>query len=450
MISFILLFLRYSIGNLLIWPLIILSPKVRERIQFEKKYAPKGRIGSDIWFHVSSEGEWEQIWPLIQFFCQDESHELKGNITIWFTSPSLVNKVDKMKAMCEVYPQVSVYALSLLGINPFSARSILSHRPPKLFFMVRYDFFPELMSMGLRSEKFILLSGTLKNKWDSLKKNMVKTIVAKNRYGYFDQIIAATDFDRDSFNELLGEKSISCPESYDFRHIQIIERQRSLINLEESHFKDSIELLLEKFPKQRRIILGNFWFHEKELFTEDLLQAIKDNEILVFIAPHHLSGQDFDQIDEWFRDLENKGMNTVRWDKIGIHGEGNFILCSFPGLLCELYTYFGHCYIGNGFGRSIHSMLEPFWGGGNLYCGPKIHRSTEYDFAKAYYEKKNPNIPYVINDLQDLYSTILENDYSPESKDELLRSAEVIQSKGMALLDGFLTDYQALLATDQG
>ena len=37
-------------------------------------------------------------------------------------------------------------------------------------------------------------------------------------------------------------------------------------------------------------------------------------------------------------------------------------------------------FVGGGHGRSIHSVLEPYLAMANVFCGPKVHRSTEYDF----------------------------------------------------------------------
>jgi 3-deoxy-D-manno-octulosonic-acid transferase len=58
------------------------------------------------------------------------------------------------------------------------------------------------------------------------------------------------------------------------------------------------------------------------------------------------------------------------------------VIINYSGILCELYKYFHHSYIGGGYERSIHSVFEPFFCGSMVYCGAKIHRSTEYDLIK--------------------------------------------------------------------
>lgn len=459
MTTFILLLLRYTLGNLLIFPLYLLSSKIRKRILFEKEYGPKKgyRVSEDIWFHVSSEGEWEQIWPVVSFFSTLVVGQRKLNMTIWFTSTSLKNKVDKILAQKTQDSRIDTYCLSLLSINPFGPRNILSYKAPKLFFMVRYDFFPELMWQGIRSGKFILLSATLKGKVDKIRRNPIKKLKAKLRYDCFDHIIASTDHDAHCFQKLLGvsenqqspveeamsEKFVG---SYDFRHFQIMQRQAEKMNLESTHFQDSFESLFKDYSIDKRIILGNFWFHERELFTSEFISDLKEKKILVFIAPHHLKGEEFENIEHWFEKFADAGLDTVIWDEIGIHGEGNFILCKLPGLLCEIYPYFGHAYIGNGFGRSIHSILEPFWSGAHLYCGPKTHRSTEFDFARAYYETRGKINPAVIRELHDFYPLLINeskegNHLKPIDSDNLKLLGESIRTQR----DGLLSYYKNFL-----
>ncbi len=452
MISFILLFLRYTLGNLFIAPFTLLSPKLRGRMAFEKSYGVVNRedISSDIWFHASSEGEWEQIWPIVMYFFRETSSDL----TIWFTSPSLKNKVDKLRSDCDLSARINAFPVSLLVMNPWSKRSILSYKSPKLFFMVRYDFFPELMWKGLAAEHFILLSATMKNKAERIKRNFVKKMVTKNRFGYFDHIVTATHHDAENFKTLFksfisDDLIASAPQidTYDFRNFQIIDRQKNLPNIQASHFEDSIEQLLAGYPFERRVVLGNFWSHEIDLFDEKFLKAIKDKKFLVFIAPHNLKGDDFDRIKSWFDKQDDNGLVTALWDEIGIHGKGNLILCTLPGLLCELYCYFGQCYIGNGFGRSIHSALEPFWGGGNLYCGPKVFRSTEYDFVREYYiDNEGIDMPFIIEELHDFYDRLGQNIDIPARKEKLeILGREIVNKK-----DKLLQHYQQLLASDQG
>ncbi|MBP5297342.1 MAG: hypothetical protein J6Y94_08450, partial [Bacteriovoracaceae bacterium] len=79
------------------------------------------------------------------------------------------------------------------------------------------------------------------------------------------------------------------------------------------------------------------------------------------------------------------------------------VLLTVPGVLCELYTCFGHAFVGGGYGRSIHSLLEPYWAGCMLYGGPKVFRSTEYDYVV----QNSPAWIHLLADAADFYPTCL-------------------------------------------
>ncbi|MEI8348486.1 MAG: hypothetical protein WCG27_13540, partial [Pseudomonadota bacterium] len=75
------------------------------------------------------------------------------------------------------------------------------------------------------------------------------------------------------------------------------------------------------------------------------------------------------------------------------------LVITVPGILCELYQFYGHVWVGGGHGRSIHSVMEPYWAGAQIFCGPKVHRSTEFDFVK----KSSPQFIHIVEYLNDFY-----------------------------------------------
>ena len=66
----------------------------------------------------------------------------------------------------------------------------------------------------------------------------------------------------------------------------------------------------------------------------------------------------------------------------------NIVLFTGKGVLCELYQKFDLAYVGGGFEKSIHSVLEPFWAGCQVVCGPGTHRSTEFDYCQSILKDK--------------------------------------------------------------
>ena len=59
------------------------------------------------------------------------------------------------------------------------------------------------------------------------------------------------------------------------------------------------------------------------------------------------------------------------------------ILINLKGVLCELYKFFAISFVGGGHGVSIHSVMEPYIAGSRIFCGPKVFRSTEFQFIQG-------------------------------------------------------------------
>jgi 3-deoxy-D-manno-octulosonic-acid transferase len=308
----------------------------------------------------------------------------------------LVAKAEKIN---EQETQVKMAMLPLLALFPGKHHPLILH-PPDRFFMVRYDFFAELILVGKRVRRFILLGATFKGKHKTLTRNPVKRLFARALYANFEEISFSTKKDFDFFCSYVKTNEDQIISVHDFRHGQIIDRQKKRPGLSGTRCLDEFKGLMAPYELCDRLILGSVWPSELDIFNDDFLQALKDKKLFVFVAPHKLKGDDWDYFHTWFQGLQDHGIEAALWDHVGIHGKGNVILCKEAGLLCELYSFFGHSFIGGGHGRSIHSLLEPFWGGGHIYCGPKVGRSTEYDYVS----ESSPSHIHLVYGLKDFYS----------------------------------------------
>jgi len=127
---------------------------------------------------------------------------------------------------------------------------------------------------------------------------------------------------------------------------------------------------------EEKLILGSLW-------AEDLF-LIDKMEIPCVIFPHDLGEKNLNKIES---KLESMGKIIIRiddkTDKLVTNSPNCVYLINIKGILCESYRFFKYAYIGGGFGTSIHSVLEPYLAGCRVFCGPNIHRSSEYDFIKA-------------------------------------------------------------------
>jgi 3-deoxy-D-manno-octulosonic-acid transferase len=134
-----------------------------------------------------------------------------------------------------------------------------------------------------------------------------------------------------------------------------------------------------------------------EIFeNKKLVQDVLNGKVHICIAPHKLN-QEF--VDNILRSIPQNIPVTLVKDNETISTIGIAVVL-VPGILCELYSYFGHVFVGGGHIKSVHSLLEPYLAGAKIYCGPKIHRSTEFDFIVGH-SPENISVVTVIKDFYD-------------------------------------------------
>lgn len=366
------------------------SPKLKQRWLFEQEYKPHPK-NVDFVFEVSSEGELEQILPFAMQLIKKQYQLL-----IFYCSPSVQNKVKKLE---DQFPCVYVRPLPLVRYCSWGwpGESFKLDVKQSTLILCRYDFFPHLIKLGLKAKRFCLFSATLKNK----NKNFLNFWPYKV-YSFFDIVVTSTYKDSCLFSSLVKERASVI--FYDFRVKQILLRQSS--EQQKSIFKDAkknVLCLVNQYRGDQKIIFGSFWQNEVEIFQNmDLKELVLHKKVTLFIFPHKLNPDSVSALVKSINSIFKQDICTVYGQKMfqntqleKIYG---VVIVTLPGILCEMYTHFNLAYVGGGFGRSVHSLLEPFLAGCQIVCGPKTHRSSEYDLIL---ESK----PQVINCASNLNET---------------------------------------------
>jgi 3-deoxy-D-manno-octulosonic-acid transferase len=288
-------------------------------------------------------------------------------IELVFFSPSVERTILKLAA--DFPQQIRYLRYPFVRILPFiQRRCFTSWVTAKTLIMVRYDLFPEFLIWGLNSEHSLILI------WMTFKKErsqgrgpgLWKKLFLKSAH----KIVYAgsPDAQEGAGLDLPGE-------AFDFRQEQI----RRRVEIREEKFRQhfplyhELKLLLKKV--KTKIILGNAW--PSDLF---LLRDLSDDAMVV-VVPHDLSEANLERFRLGLRDLGREVFElndqSTSWEF------ASAVLVNKKGILCELYADFTHVYVGGGFERSIHSVLEPFIAGSEtIACGPLHHRSTEYDIVR--------------------------------------------------------------------
>lgn len=345
-------------------------PKIKSRIDFERLNLTdeasvsfkKDKVVADFLFHISSEGELEQSKPMIDYFLAKQK-----KVEIIYTSPSVEKKCHEIYKLNS--KNVRLLRLPLLSYFPFDFlyfQSVFQFVTANKVIMCRYDFFPELLYLKYFNKKMFLISAATK-KWSNYKKFC---------FHFFDFIIAATPNEASKI-----EKIVNCEVCFfEFRFLRIFERLDNLNQLIDSN--ETIKTFIQNINKieNEKLIIGSAWPSDLEIFNQhDFVDRVKNNQLKIVIAPHKLSAEFLEEI------LQKLGTFFPRTLVSIVNRENQkmdtpIVITLIPGMLCELYRFFDIAYVGGGFEKSIHSVLEPFLMGCKVLCGPKIHRSTEFDF----------------------------------------------------------------------
>jgi 3-deoxy-D-manno-octulosonic-acid transferase len=351
----------------ILYALVFWVPEVVERRKFEQKNSKESQCDSfkksgkraDYCFEFSSEGELQQVASLIE----DGLNEGKTFELVFF-SPSVEKAVIDL---AKKFPdQIRYLRYPLLTFFP--GKSFTNWISAKRLFLVRYDFFPEFLFWSFSASNSLTLL------WVTFKKLRLKGkkpgIYKKLFLKQSSSIFYASQDDL-NFGRQLGFGGTF----YDFRIEQIRRRVSSRLEKFEKQFEGYRELraLLDTYPPHKRLILGNAWPSDLAM-----LKALPD-DVFILIVPHKLEKNILDKFEE--------GLTELRADTMVTDGESipnsRSLILNKKGVLCELYSDFDFGYVGGGFERSIHSILEPLVAGvSRISCGPANQRSTEFDLAK--------------------------------------------------------------------
>ncbi|MDQ3017411.1 MAG: 3-deoxy-D-manno-octulosonic acid transferase [Bacteroidota bacterium] len=295
-----------------------------------------------IWFHVSSLGEFEQARPVIEAI---KRRDVETDIFLTFFSPSGYT-------IRKDYPHA--YVTYLPADLPGVAEYWIKKTNPDIGIFVKYDLWPGYMqALAKNLIPAILISahwkpGRLFQSWSlpvtkSLLKNFKQIFLQRSEYQkYFRN---------------MGFHNISI--AGDTR----IDRSLKLPLEADGKIPD----MLKDLPSFD-LIAGSTWPEDEKL----LLELINTGKYRVIIAPHDVS---FSRISDLcsgikipFQKLSEIG-DTIPKEKV--------IIIDCIGLLAFIYQLGSIAYIGGGFGKGIHNILEPMAYGMPVIFGPRYQRFPE-------------------------------------------------------------------------
>lgn len=297
--------------------------------------------GVRIWFHVSSLGEFEQARPVIEALKKEKIAE---EIILTFFSPSGF-EIRKNYAFASVY--------YLPPDLPGNAKHWIHQVKPDLAVFVKYDLWPGyLLALVKNKIPFLLISAHFRpgslSSWSipptSYLLKKAKAIFLQNEE-WVDQL------KRKGYHNLrvAGDTRID----------------RTLSLARENH---------DRLPKQLTdvglfdIVAGSTWKEDEEL----LLPCISKLNLKVILAPHDVSVSNITRL------MNMITLPTVRISKMDEDIEGvQIVIVDNIGMLAHLYSFGKIAYIGGGFGKGIHNVLEPAAHRLPVIFGPKYNAFPE-------------------------------------------------------------------------
>ena len=296
------------------------------------------------WFHCASYGEFEQGRPIIEAYRKSFP---SNKIVLTFFSPSGYEAWKNYKGA------------DLVTYLPFdsnkNARTFLQTlRPDKVFF-VKYEFWPNyLEQLKIMGTSTYLVSGIFREGQIFFNGSLGKQIL-----GAFTHF-----FVQDSNSkELLAKIGLTnCSVSGDSRVDRVIQNSQTEFNNDR----------IESFCKNQKVIIaGSTWSKDEDL----LIEYIRNNDDWkLVLVPHELK-------ESKLINLYNK-LSGFKYCSYSDTSKSNVInskilVLDTMGMLSKVYRFGTICYVGGGFGKGIHNVLEPIIYKKPVIIGPNFKKFKE-------------------------------------------------------------------------
>ncbi|MGM0407420.1 MAG: 3-deoxy-D-manno-octulosonic acid transferase [Bacteroidota bacterium] len=347
----------YYIGIQIYYFLILsaslFNPKARLWIKGRKKLFK--RIASQInpgektvWFHCASLGEFEQGRPLIEAF---KKNYPEYKILLTFYSPSGYE-------IRKNYEHAD-YIFYLPLDTPGNASKFLDIVSPELIFFIKYEFwYFFLVEINKRKIPLYLVSGIFRKEQRFFKPYGKRS---KRMLGCFNHFFVQNQQSKKLLHSInLSNVTVTGDTRFD-RVYTIAKESKNLA-------------LIDKFKNNEEILIaGSSWKPDEEIIIKYFNQT--SHQFKLIVAPHEVHSENIDRIVNLF----GANKNVVKYSEANIdHIENaDVLIIDCIGLLSSLYKYGEIAFIGGGFGKGIHNILEAATFGLPIIFGPNYQKFQE-------------------------------------------------------------------------
>lgn len=338
----------------------------------EKIESTVDKTANIAWFHCASLGEFEQGRPVLEQFRKDYPDY---KILLTFFSPSGYE-------IRKDYPHAD-YIFYLPADTSENAKRFVEAVNPKIALFVKYDFwFNLIQALSNKGVPIVYLSAVFRpdqhffgsnGKWFLQKLKLVKLFLVQSKDSY----------------RLLNKHGIS--------QVEIVGDTRFDRVREIAANPQKFPLIEEFKGDQKLIIAGSTWPKDQNLMT--ILIKKREDQFKYIIAPHEIDEKDITTM------ISKIELNCIRLSKLNEQNvkTADVIIVDSIGQLSHLYQYADLAYVGGGFDKGIHNILEPAAFHIPIIFGPNFRKFQEAidltNSGGAFVVYAFRNISHKLNDL---------------------------------------------------
>lgn len=354
------------------------SPKARLWVNGRKEtfdIIKQSNLKNCIWLHASSLGEFEQISYLIE---QIKKRYPNEKILVSFFSPSGYEIKKNFS-----HADVVVYL-------PFDFKArmdkFIEIIDPKLVFWVRYEFWLNtLASLNEKNIPTYLLNAVFRENTSIFYKPILTKALS-----YFTKIYVISEQSKVNLEKLGFDSDILYDTRYD-RMAQVVQMP----------FVDNI---IQTFAKNEKLVIcGSTWKSDDDVISKTINSS---KDIQWILIPHEINKERIEQLCEIYPEAQ-------LYTDYDPNNKTKILIVNTMGYLSKIYRYADAIYVGGGFGKVVHSIVEPLAYSLPIIVGKNIAKSEE---ASEFVHHKL--VKQIINSRQfnqEVYQ-ILSQDNLPENK----------------------------------
>ncbi len=342
------------IYSLLIHVFSVFNPKAKLWVNgrkniFEKlslEFSKSNPHKNLVWFHCASLGEFEQGRPLIEKF---KVQHPDYKIFLTFFSPSGYEIRKNYKG--------ADFVFYLPKDTPRNAKQLIRIMNPKAVFFIKYEFwFNYLNELKNNNIPTYLVSGIFRKEHYFFK--FYGTWFRK-QLNCFSHFYFQTEESKQLLKSIGYNNATVCG---DTRFDRVFEISKQVVSIS----------LIEKFKQNKNIfIAGSTWLEDEEVIANCKLQIANYKLI---IAPHEIDENHLLAIEQLFGKA-----NKLRYSQANEQNviTADVLIIDNIGMLSSIYQYASIAYIGGGFGKGIHNILEAATFGKPVIFGPNFKKFSE-------------------------------------------------------------------------